>query len=386
MNLKLWECGSLLPLSDGGVRKRKQACALPGVLVGLFLLTAGCSELGPVPADAFDPGPADPGVELVADSVPDTGPDTAPACLPGETPDNKVCVRATAPDAKCRGYVPGPDSGADLCRVDPRQYFLGCLSGTAGCDPTAQPRAVVDLKHAAWLDRFEVTNRRYQAYLDAVPTAPTPHCEPGPDLWDGLKRAVPDRLLDHPVVCVTASQAEAFCAWAGKRLPTEAEWEAAVRGDNGYAFPWGDSFQPDAAQCFRDWKGAWDPSTQCKDLYPDGTCDGGAEAGACPQTAPVVLDGQPTLPAGRSWFGLLHAAGNAAEWVADGWTTDHKACEGGGCENPYTPPIAGGKRLSKGGSWEDGKDGILAWARVSRGSGDRKQTLGFRCAAGQPLD
>ena len=103
-----------------------------------------------------------------------------------------------------------------------------------------------------YIDRFEVTNRRYQKFLESVPTHPeykaiveTLGYYASPKGW--RKTEFPKGLDDHPVVWVTWFDAANFCQWAGKRLPTEKEWERAARGTEGRIYPWGNEFERDRA-------------------------------------------------------------------------------------------------------------------------------------------
>jgi len=105
---------------------------------------------------------------------------------------------------------------------------------------------------AFFIDRFEVTNRRYQKFLKDLPTHPEykimieklGYYSP-PKGW--LKTKFSEGQGDHPVTWVSWFDAANFCQWAGKRLPTEKEWERAARGTQGQAYPWGNTFERDRA-------------------------------------------------------------------------------------------------------------------------------------------
>jgi len=125
------------------------------------------------------------------------------------------------------------------------------------------------------IDVYPVTNEQYARFCRATGHEPPP--------WPG--GAPPADRLDHPVVNVNRPDARAYAAWAGKRLPAEAEWEKAARGTEGRMFPWGDAFDPDACCCGRS--------------IAEGT-------------APVTAH-----PKGVSPYGVMDMIGNAAEWCED---------------------------------------------------------------------
>jgi iron(II)-dependent oxidoreductase len=143
------------------------------------------------------------------------------------------------------------------------------------------------------IDRYEVTNAQYRRYVLAGGRAPV--------YWDGTE--YPSGTADHPVVGVSWRDADGYCTWAGKRLPTEAEWERACRGEDGRIYPWGDEWRGDAANVtvlvMPDRDDAWP-------LLAAGSNPGGA----FPE--PV---GNRLAAAGPS--GVCDLAGNVAEWLAD---------------------------------------------------------------------
>ena len=125
-----------------------------------------------------------------------------------------------------------------------------------------------------YIDRYEVTNARYKKFIDATGLPP-------PRNWNG--RTYPTGRADHPVNNVTWFDAQAYCKWAGKRLPTEEEWEKAARGPNGWTYPWGDEYDEKKANL------------------------------TTGDTAPVG-----SYPEDRSYYGVYDMAGNVMEWV-DAW-------------------------------------------------------------------
>ena len=151
-------------------------------------------------------------------------------------------------------------------------YHVTWLSGET-------PQRELDLPAFA-IDRYPVTNRQFAEFCQATGHPPRPH-------WRGGKPL--EAVNDHPVTNVNKADAEAYAAWAGKRLPTEAEWEKAARGTDGRVFPWGDEFDPEACQWNRE------------------------KTGNGPGTAPVDAH-----PKGASPYGVLDLIGNVAEWCADG--------------------------------------------------------------------
>ncbi len=147
--------------------------------------------------------------------------------------------------------------------------------------PNTKPAHEVNLK-GFWIDRYEVSNGQYaQCVEDKFCTLPK-------DLSSASRKDYytnPD-YADYPVIHVDHYQAEAYCKWAGKRLPTEAEWEKAARGEDSYRYPWGDEL-PDQipAQI---------------NLFESG------------DTAPVD-----SFPEGASPYGVYNMEGNVWEWTAD---------------------------------------------------------------------
>lgn len=198
--------------------------------------------------------------------------------------------------------------------------------------------------HAFCIDRFLVTQAEYAAFVAA-----TDHRPPGIQRDEYMRQGFlvhdydrevtrylwrdgrpPDGLADHPVVLVSAGDAEAYCRWrgAGLRLPTEAEWEKAARGDRGWIFPWGNRWDPDRLNSAA--------------RGPGGTTPVGGH------------------PAGASSYGLFDAVGNVFQWTAS--------------------TLPDGRRVVKGCAWDDEAGLCRPAFRHGRPSGSRHILIGFRCA------
>ncbi len=258
------------------------------------------------------------------------------------------------------------------------------LMGSSNADHAAladeKPQVEVTLR-GFWIDRTEVTVAQFQAFVAAsgYKTDAERGCCAGayqhsggtvfsPDpaftfnadwlhpLGGGGGAAVPGQ----PVVQVSWNDASAYCAWAGRRLPSEAEWEKAARGENGLIYPWGNEFDGRRLN------------------YCDKNCNAalhGITDDTFARTGTVGV-----FATGASPYGALDMAGNAREWVNDFY--DFRGYQGLPTANP--PGLESGlTRVVRGGSWIDGPDRVRAAARDSLVPDGRDNLTGFRCALTQ---
>jgi formylglycine-generating enzyme len=208
------------------------------------------------------------------------------------------------------------------------------------------------------IDRREVTTGEYRRCVLAGA------CDLSP-LVSGDVRFVRD---DLPATNVTWFDASAFCAWQGKRLPTEAEWEKAARGDDGRRWPWGNGDGQDRANRGR--------------IIPEELRAAGLPPGAL-ATMTDDSDGAdgPVAPGtfrwGRSPYGAYDMAGNVAEWVQDWWS--QLGYTGLSLIDPRGVS-SGSLRVVRGGSFNDPRFFARVYYRNSHRPGTRSIAIGFRCA------
>jgi len=256
----------------------------------------------------------------------------------GTCPGGETCQAG-----QCTGGSCWPNCGDDVL-IPAGKFWMGCNAAVdTQCSSDESPYHEVYLD-AYYIDRTEVTAADYAACVSGGGcTAPSSGSY---STYQVVGKE------DHPINYVTWYQAEAYCTWAGKRLPTEAEWEKAARGTDGRKYPWGN----ETATC------------SYAVMYENGEYGCGTDS-----TWPVCSKS----PAGDSPYGLCDMAGNVWEWTADWYSSSYYSSSP--TNNP-SGPTSGSNRVRRGGGFVY----FYYDLRVSNRSVDYpsnvNDALGFRCA------
>jgi formylglycine-generating enzyme required for sulfatase activity len=275
---------------------------------------------------------------------------------------------------------------------------------------------------AFWIDTTPVTNRQFRAFVNETGYVTFAEIAPDPKDYPGAlphvlkagslvftppKHSVDTRdwsqwwafrfgaswrrpygprssirgLDDHPVVHIAYCDAEAYAHWAGKELPTEAQWEFAARGGlDGAAFAWGDEFMPGGKHMANTWQGVFPHESRCDDGFE--------------RTSPVKA-----FP--PNGYGVYDMIGNVWEWTSDWWSTRHqadapKACcipenPRGGLEaasyDPCQPTVKIPRKVLKGGSHLCAPSYCRRYrpaARHAQQIDSSTSHIGFRCVVREP--
>jgi formylglycine-generating enzyme len=292
------------------------------VVIGLSL------ALGHGRAVANEPVPANP------EAVP-----VRPESVPTKPAEKTRHPANGSPAPKARALPQSPATltgkdGAPMVLVPAGEFTMGSDEG----DEDEQPvhRVVLD---SFYLDTFEVTNGRFAKFVAAIQSEPP---------WGFADHETPVVHAERPVRWVTWLEAMGYCLWAGKRLPTEAEWEKAARGTDGRTYPWGN-----------------DPPTSAHAVF--GLKEGGDET-----VSPIG-----NRNSGASPYGVHDLAGNLYEWVTDWY--DDAYYQTTPTRNPRGP-LEGTTKGQRGGSYINSPYRLRSAFRTKGDPTEHDPHVGFRCA------
>jgi formylglycine-generating enzyme required for sulfatase activity len=261
-----------------------------------------------------------------------------------------------------------------MIRIPSGEFHMGAPSGSGGL-PDEQPERRV-LLSSFFIDRLEVTHEAYLRFVSATGHRTPENSNPAATLW---KNRAPIPGIDrHPVVNVSWTDAEAYCRWAGKRLPTEAEWEKAARGTDARRYPWGNEWDVSLANSASYWAGRtidFNSGADWEAFWVKG--EGARIAREKGVNGEVLTMPVGSFPAAASYYGLLDMAGNVAEWVQDWYDPNYYRSA------PLTDPIGperGAIKSMRGGSWLKPAVSLRTSDRDWGTIDSRPSGTGFRCA------
>jgi formylglycine-generating enzyme required for sulfatase activity len=306
------------------------------VMIAISLvLTTACAQTSDQapkstgPGESSDQAVAEATATLSATSIRIQPTNTPPPPPPTPTP---LPTPTPAPESETSDETSAPKITEAMVEIPAGPFLLGNDNG----NPNEAPTQEMDLP-TYMIDAFEVTNADFETFVEATGYKTYREQEGSPQNW---RWAYTEGKENHPVVFVTFDDAQAFCQWAGKRLPTEYEWEKAARGPEGYHYPWGNEYDP--------------------------TMFNGYESG---QRGTTAVGSYPPND-----YGLFDMAGNVKEWV----DSPYLAYPGSNYQDGHYSPDFRGIR---GGDYFDEGTDVSA---THRNGGDPTITanddIGLRCA------
>ena len=295
-----------------------------------------------------------------------------------------ACGSSPIEDENQKQNIEQPDL-TDMVLIPAGEFLMGSPEGEEAFDEHPQHTVYLD---AYYIDKYEVTNVQFKAFVEATGYVTDAERKGYGEVWNTKERpsmrrynfadvnwrrphawvdneALPNRphpkawenyniedKMGYPVVQVSWNDAQAYATWAGKRLPTEAEWEKAARGTDGRKWPWGNEFDLDI--------------------------DGVAIHANIGSDGPLPVG---CFPSGSSPYGAYNLAENVQEWVADWYASDYYACSS---QNNPKGPETGKFRVVRGGSWKELKSyQVLITNRAYQVPDYSSNFVGFRCAWSQ---
>jgi formylglycine-generating enzyme required for sulfatase activity/tRNA A-37 threonylcarbamoyl transferase component Bud32 len=330
-----------LPFGLGGTATATPAEIGAGPTTGPAVTPAPPTQPAAQPKPAVTPATATPAASVpkpgvTPTSAPQPKPEQQGVPKPDAKPEATVPPSPTTPPAPLAPSIAGQD-GAEMRLVRGGAFLMG-----QDGDPSTAPRHKLELPDF-YVDLVEVTNARYAKFVEQSGFKPQgdwrKFFDPAnfdPKFYDADRN-------EHPVVNVTWNDARSYCEWAGKRLPFEAEWEKAARGEDDRRWPWGNEPHPEFANVENNTEG--EPDTKRVGSFPKGA----------------------------SPYGLQDMVGNVREWTASPLQ-----------QYPLTDPTGGTEgatsRVTRGGSWLSLPTSIELTRRLAEPVDTAAKDLGCGCA------
>lgn len=272
------------------------------------------------------------GIAVHAEAQPEPIPpkrDTPPPSKPAPIAPSEQKTQAMVTQAEIRARDVTP-----MVLISAGEFLMGSENG----DHEAKPVHSVHLD-SYYIDKFEVTVAQYDRFLRSTGRK-------SPRFWEQIDLK---KHKDRPVIGVDWEDAQAYCAWAGKRLPTEAEWEKAAKGSDGRIYPWGNGY----------------PTTKH------------AKFGQCCEWKGYELLDEVTLhEEGESPYGVYNMVGNVREWTHDWYDGEYYSKSP--ASNPRGPEN-GAERVIRGGSWANSDKYLQVTNRDREQPNFQSATIGIRC-------
>ena len=320
---------------------------LIGLIIGLFSIFGNNQKPNPTATEEV----------AIIDEILTETPTLTPTNIPTDTLEPTESPTLAPSEVIPPTLTPYPpliqdDFGISMVLVPEGSFMMGSTEG----DPDEKPVVEVVLE-SFYIDQFEVTNASYKECVDlGICSRPLQF-----DSQTRLQYYGANEYANFPVIYVTWEDANVYCEWRGARLPTEAEWEKAARGPDGWKYPWGNEFEEGRANY----------------------CGGAVFCPSEPNdgfkgTAPVDA-----FESGISPYGAYQMAGNVNEWVADWYDKNYYRSLEDGAENP-TGPAQGQERSIRGGSFGLNAEKLRTTNRGFGNPFNASEYDGFRCAADLP--
>jgi len=321
--------GQMLELSPLQRLRKRLPWLLP-LSFGVVLTLAVVVLFSRLKGGIFAPSPPETPTKTASPTLTPTAKNTStPTCTPTATNTPTPALGVVSTQIR-------PVDGMEMVYVPEGTFTMG--SDDSDARDNEQPVRNVYLD-AYWIDKYEVSNAQYALCVaDGKCDPPSYSGSNTRDSYYGNPT-----YDNYPVIHVNWHQASAYCAWAGGRLPSEAEWEKAARGPNGNKYPWGNE----------------NPSCN---LANYDYCKGDTTAAG-------------SYPEGASYYGALDMAGNVWEWVNDWYANSYDTND---TNNP-TGPSTGKCRVLRGGSWYNSTRSIRSADRSRGNPSLRDDDWGFRC-------